>query len=507
MSNIVKVAHTLASPLLKIQGASILIALVIGIGILQILRNIYRRYFHPLSQFLGPPEAALSTRWLYKTNQAGFPEHEFERLHKKYQTKALRIGPNELHLSDVHQYKVIYSQSKPFLKDPPFYSSFNVEHSLFAERDPSLHKERRKMLSPLFGRTGVFKLEGIIHTKAGIMMKKIDTLREKHLINVYDAFRCLTTEVIMEFAFGRSANMLEEEESTFSSWFLRAFDEVTSDMWTAKEWPVLRSIGSCLPQSLVKIMNKKVASFMEVTKFAESCMNLYEKHGNTTFHPVAFDHLTSLPYPEKITEAMDILIAGSDTTASTLTTALLHILADQKVQEKLVPALQSVQPNEQGILPLLQLEKIDYLTACVKESLRIGMPVPGRLPRVVPNDLAEPLIVDGKAIPPGTAVSISAYTMHYSEELWGPDARIFNPERWLRPESKTLDQYLCTFSKGVRMCIGQNIAVAEVTIVMAYIFRNYKISLPPDFQRPKQKDLFSIEYGEPGLPVKFEAVH
>ena len=90
-------------------------------------------------------------------------------------------------------------------------------------------------------------------------------------------------------------------------------------------------------------------------------MNHYEKHGNTTSHPVVFDHLPSVAYPQKITEAMDILIAGSDTTAATLTAALLHILADQKVHNKLVEAVQSVQPNEQGILPLLELEKIDYL--------------------------------------------------------------------------------------------------------------------------------------------------
>jgi hypothetical protein len=52
-----------------------------------------------------------------------------------------------------------------------------------------------------------------------------------------------------------------------------------------------------------------------------------------------------------------------------------------------------------------------------------------------------------------------------------------------------------------------SIAFAEVTIVMAYLFHNFKLSLPPDFQRPKQKDLFTMEYGKPGLPVKFEAIN
>ena len=55
--------------------------------------------------------------------------------------------------------------------------------------------------------------------------------------------------------------------------------------------------------------------------------------------------------------------------------------------------------------------------------------------------------------------------------------------------------------------IISSIALAEVTIVMAYIFRNYQLSLPPDFQRPEQKDFFTMEYEKPGLPVKFEAVN
>lgn len=55
--------------------------------------------------------------------------------------------------------------------------------------------------------------------------------------------------------------------------------------------------------------------------------------------------------------------------------------------------------------------------ACVKESLRVAMPVPSRLPRVVPGGSPDPLIVDGKVVPPGTTASMSAYTMHSSQGL------------------------------------------------------------------------------------------
>lgn len=111
------------------------------------------------------------------------------RLTDNTETKALRIGPNELHISDVHLYKVIYSQSKPFPKHGPFYEAFNTPHTVFAETDPGLHKERRRLLNPLFSRAGVFKLEPIIHEKVEIMTRKISRLQDSHDINLYDAFR------------------------------------------------------------------------------------------------------------------------------------------------------------------------------------------------------------------------------------------------------------------------------------------------------------------------------
>lgn len=69
----------------------------------------------------------------------------------------------------------------------------------------------------------------------------------------------------------------------------------------------------------------------------------------------------AVSHPQKVTEALDIMIAGADTTSSTLTAGVLHILSDEKVQNKLIQALQAVLPNDQGNLPLLELEKIDYL--------------------------------------------------------------------------------------------------------------------------------------------------
>lgn len=100
------------------------------------------------------------------------------------------------------------------------------------------------------------------------------------------------------------------------------------------------------------------------------------------------------------------------------------------------------------------------------------MPVPGRHPRVFPEN-GQPLIIDGKLIPPGasiihsifsteqeltfsqTIIGASAYSVHMDESIWGPNAESFIPERWLGGDKmKELDKHLLTFSKGARACIG-----------------------------------------------------
>ncbi|KAJ5660993.1 cytochrome P450 [Penicillium longicatenatum] len=341
-------------------------ALLVAAFVYYAPKKLYYYYFHPLSSFDGPLAATSFQQWLSEISK-GFPEKELERLHEKYRTKALRVAPNELHITDVHQ--------------------------------------------------------------------------------------CLTTDIIVDFAFAKSENIIEEKEDTFKSHIVQALDAYVEGFWDAGLMPIVRSILEWAPAGLAKMADRPSSSFTKVITLAETCVDHYAVEGNTTKHPVIFDRLESLLKEEKVGEAVEALVAGTDTTASALTSGLIHMISEPNIQERLAKLLKKVQPDEQGCLSLLELEKIDYLMACVKESLRIGMPVPGRLPRVVPE--SSPLIVEGKLVTPGTIVTISAYTMHFSEELWGPDVRTFNPDRWFNPESGSLDQYLCAFCKGARMCTGQ----------------------------------------------------
>lgn len=50
----------------------------------QFFKAVYRLYFHPLSKFRGPRAAAISRRWQANLVRAGFPEIEYEKLHKAF---------------------------------------------------------------------------------------------------------------------------------------------------------------------------------------------------------------------------------------------------------------------------------------------------------------------------------------------------------------------------------------------------------------------------------------
>ncbi|OCT50238.1 cytochrome P450 oxidoreductase [Cladophialophora carrionii] len=484
-----------------------------------IVVSIYRIYFHPLSRFPGPKKAAISNAWLLEMSNAGELEVVLERLHDEYGisnltlrdfrklreitrlgVKAVRIGPNELHLTDTSLYKTIYSQTKPWPKDADFYSGFGTPHTLFVEHDVALHKERRRLLNSFFSKSTIQSLEPMIVDKVKILMARIDRLDSSKPVNIGNAARCLNADFISEYAFAKSLDTLKVSNDCFEADFLTAFDASGRSLWTMIYSPVLRRVAQAMPRGITKRLSPEITKLLEFFDWSKLCVQAYrsrEKADNGK--PVMFDALTSLDVVNTAAEGVDILAAGTDTTAFSLCVGLYYILRDQAIYRKLMDALLAAIPDQRQMPTLPNLEKIEYLSACVKESVRVASAVPGRLPRVVPQDVQN-LAVDGKRVPPGTTVGISAYTMHNSTELWGHDARSFHPERWLGEGGKKLDQYMVAFSKGARSCIGQNLAFAELTLALPYLLRNYEINLLPD-STIAANDYFTKAARHPGVLV------
>jgi len=124
------------------------------------------------------------------------------------------------------------------------------------------------------------------------------------------------------------------------------------------------------------------------------------------------------------------------------------------------------------------LERLPFLQAIIKESLRIGYGLPGPLPRDTPPEGAE---FCGVKIPGGFAAAHSHYMYHGNPDVF-PDPFSWKPERWLVSDTREMEKHFMPFSRGARMCIGMNLANAELTTTIARLFRRFDFKYAEGFK-------------------------
>ena len=198
-------------------------------------------------------------------------------------------------------------------------------------------------------------------------------------------------------------------------------------------------------------------------------------------HPTIFHQLLNSdgPVEEKSLgrlndEAVTVIGAGMVTTANVLAVTSYYILEQPHILHRLRAELQAAMPDQTTLAPLMQLERLPYLTAIINEGLRLSHGIVHRLQRVAPD---RALTFNGWTIPSGTAVSMSGFMIHINPAIF-PEPQEFRPERWLKQDSTArLQKYLISFSKGTRACQGINFAYAELYLTLAAVFRRLNLEL------------------------------
>ncbi|OMP81355.1 Pisatin demethylase, partial [Diplodia seriata] len=112
-------------------------------------------------------------------------------------------------------------------------------------------------------------------------------------------------------------------------------------------------------------------------------------------------------------------------------------------------------------------QTMPYLSAVIKETLRISMANPTRLPRVVPS---QGWNFESTFIPPGTIVGLSPFTLHFNPDVF-PCPDEFLPERWREPTPEMLRDHI-PFGLGSRACIARNLATVELYLGLREVVRS-----------------------------------
>ncbi|KAL9560971.1 hypothetical protein ACKAV7_014887 [Fusarium commune] len=175
-------------------------------------------------------------------------------------------------------------------------------------------------------------------------------------------------------------------------------------------------------------------------------------------------------------QAVAIWSGGWDTVGFVLTMAAYQLLQNPQVEQRLYQELKEAWKDPTEPPEITALENLPYLTAVVKETFRLSPGALCRLSRVNPSGIEQ---YGDWELPPGTIISMSIPDVLSDEAIWGSDAAVFKPERWLGGGAD-LDRYLVTFSKGTRVCPGIELAWIETRLVIASLFRRYEMSIAPE---------------------------
>ncbi|ETS78591.1 hypothetical protein PFICI_10653 [Pestalotiopsis fici W106-1] len=444
----------------------------LAVGVLYIVgQSIYRLFFHPLSKFPGPKIAAVSEAWWAWALLSGRQPFHILDAHRKH-GDIVRIAPNELSFASPQSYQDIYGHVSKgrgrFLKTE-FYD--NGPPRIVSARDPEVHARQRKALSHAFSAKALRGQETIVHQYVDLFVEQLSRLGNagKKAIDASEAYNWVTFDIIGDLAFGESFNAVSDGKT--NSWIAIIFDGVAAMMISAarKRLAVVKYLEPWLvaPKSADKLAThvrlSKDKARKRIQMGGDSRRDVEDFFG----HMIRKGTITE---QEMTDQARTLIIAGSETTATTLSGLTWYLLRNPECLAKLQHEVRSTFSSFDEITGD-STASLKYLHGVIEEGLRMFPAVSTALPRYSPG-----AVIDGHYVPAGVIVSNSGYSMTRDSRYWH-DPTAFRPERWIDENFQDELRASQPFSTGPRACLGINLAYLELRIILAKVAFTYDLEL------------------------------
>ena len=379
-----------------------------------------------------------------------------------------------------------------------------------------LHQLRRAAIDPYFSKKSVLQLERIIRAKTNKLCEVVTTYQEaKKPMNLTSKLLATTMDIITEYAFADCYNLLDNEELSVKwgdtitcvmkntalinhfGWLPRIVESLPPgvsqalgiDITMVAEYksvrhPDLVRVPSECPRNVTTLglMSLISISKQRIKSQVQRILDPYKSHTNPNGERQAMFDLPlsnpDLPPSEKelqrlTDEGTILLIAASETPAKVLSLILFHLINAPATMDTLRAELDRTRITSGNSLGLSHLEQLPYMTAVIKEGLRLHNGITARSQRIAPS---ENLHYKGWIIPAGTPLSSISYFIHYDAGIF-PEPKMFQPERWLATGTERLDKYLVAFGRGTRNCVGTNLGMAELYILLAALVGKFEMDL------------------------------
>ncbi|CBF77081.1 protein CYP675A1 [Aspergillus nidulans FGSC A4] len=456
----------------------------------------YTRWFHPLAQFPGPFWASVSRIWTVLHVLPGNAEKTQRKLHEKY-GPIVRIAPDELITSDPAAVKTLYGVKSGTLKTD-FYLAFRPPWARFPDHFSAIggkqHADRRRIVSAVYSMSSILQSEQYVDACIDLWEEKLGEMADrKESFDLWLWTRMYAYDVIGELFFSKMFGFLEAGGDHLG--YIAATDDLIPVQFLAGIMPTyVRPLflltGFLLPK--VRGALTALASLTEATNatIKRRLFALSELDSNTK--PQRADILGKLlDISHKNGKALNFeladikmesfsgFFAGSETTALTLSGILYNIFRNRAVYEKLTSEIDAAITSHQLSRPHItytEATRLPYLGACIKEGIRMH-PITGvSFPRHAPSCGCE---VGGYWIPGNTRVGVNPAVIHFDKSVFGEDAGIFRPERWIEAGANVanMDCHIMQFGMGARVCLGKNISMCEIYKAIPQLLHSFTFEM------------------------------
>ncbi|XP_040043618.2 cytochrome P450 3A27 isoform X1 [Gasterosteus aculeatus] len=185
---------------------------------------------------------------------------------------------------------------------------------------------------------------------------------------------------------------------------------------------------------------------------------------------------------EILTQATMFMVAGYETSATTLAFLAYNLARNPEVMKRLQEEIDSTFPNK-GAVRYEELLQMEYLDSVVNESMRLYPPA-GRLDRVAKKTVE----IRGITIPKDMIVMIPVYALHRDPDLW-PEPEEFKPDRFSKQNKRSINPYTyLPFGTGPRNCLGMRFALVLVKLALVEVLQNYSFSVCGETEIPLTMD-------------------
>lgn len=178
-----------------------------------------------------------------------------------------------------------------------------------------------------------------------------------------------------------------------------------------------------------------------------------------------------------IAQALQIIVAGFETSSSTTTYAMYHLAFHPEIQSRLREEIMENLDKHNQEVTYDGINEMSYLEMVVSETLRMH-PVLGFLDRECVQDYEIPS-PDGKGtivLPKGTVIYIPLLGFHNNPKYF-PNPEKFDPERFTEENKLTYSPYTyMPFGVGPRLCIGKRFGVMQVKTALVHILSNFEVT-------------------------------